>query len=1844
MRPTKKTPDTQGKPENLAHPHFFEKMDRVNRAMQGKTDLEQVMKDVLDALLTVFDCDRAWLVYPCDPAYPTWQVSMERTRPEYPSVLPIGVELPLDPVGAQVYSILREHDVPVQFGPGGEHPVPHEMAEGFNVRSFIAMALYPKIGKPWSFGLHQCSHARIWNREEERLFQEIGRRLSDILTSLLAYRNLQESKQEIKQLVDLSPVAMVVSSGPNESVEWMNDKFTQLFGYTIEDMSDVEHWWPLAYPNEKYREKLKAEWHVRVRRAIENRGQIEPMEATVSCKDGSLRHIEFRLSSIGKKHIITFTDLTERKQMEEALKASEAELRTLINAMTDIIFVGNSEGRFLKIVDTSPSLLYKPSKELLGKTLHEVFPKDQADSFLNHLREALATQKSINFEYSLPIGDKKMWFYATVSPMSGEQTLMVARDITDRKQAEDALKERELHSQSLLRLSKKLEYAQSYMQALEAAQDEVRVIIGYQNLWVYLFSEDRSQAHALVAGGMIAGAVMSEDGTATLTIKGDRMLEEIAEARDIIVVEDAWTDERTNKEIVTKLGNRTIVNVPIFLFDKHLGSVGMGTFGDEGVRIPTKAEQEYLRSMASHLAVTLDRIHLFDERKRAEEALLESEEKYRLLHENAGVGIGYYKPSGEIISYNQMAASHMKRKPEDFNGKSIYEVFSKQEADFYMDRIRHTLMAESPLEYEDHLNLPVGEKWFLSTFVKICDSQGNIIGVQIISQDITERKRAEIEVQALAKFPSENPSPVLRIDDKGVLLYANRASAELLRYWDRSIGETLPEPWQKIILETSKLGLPREEEMTCDGRVFALIISPIVEGHYVNLYGRDITERKRNEAINASRLHLVEFSLTHTLDELLEETLNETEKLTGSLIGFYHFVEDDQKSLTLQNWSTRTKAEFCKAEGKGLHYSIDEAGVWVDCVFQRKAVIHNDYAALPHRKGLPEGHAAVFRELVVPVFRGQKVSAILGVGNKPDNYTDKDVEAVSLIADLAWEIAERKRAEEAERRLNRELRAVSNCNQTLMRAVDEKALLNDICRIVYEEAGYKMVWVGYAEHDDFKTIRPVAWAGQDDGYIVSARLSWADDIEAGSGPAGTAIRNDEIIYVQDFSTDPRIAPWRDRLLQRGYHSGIALPLKGENNNVFGVLLIYSAEINAITPGEIRLLEELAGDLAFGITTLRTRAERRQAEEELRESEERFRSFVEQANDIVYTISPDGIITYASPNWKEVLGHEIDEVEGRSFEVFIHPDDFAACRTILNQTLASGEKLSGIEYRVQHKDGNWKWHTSNASVIRNIDGKVISFLGIARDITEHKQHEREREVIIAVSTALRQATTRTGILSAILEQLLSLFDADGATLALPNLQTGGFTEEMGRGVVGERMIGLDIPPGKGISNWVIQNRKPYLSNHADQDDLFYRPDLLGDSHCIASVPLITQNQAIGALWIVRQVEITDQDLRLLNAISDIAANAIHRVMLNEQTEQQLRHLTALHQIDVAISTNFDLNVTLNVILGNVRDELEVDAVSILMLNPVTHTLNYSAGLGFRTRRIEQSHVKLGKGCAGRAAQEYRTVACTDLSESGGDFSRFALAADENFKQHYATPLVIKGQVKGVLETFHRKVFEPDAEWISYFETLATQAAIAIESASLMENLIHSNAELMLAYDATIEGWSRALDLRDRETEGHTQRVADMALKLAERMGMSDAEKQNLWRGALLHDIGKMGVPDSILLKPGLLTEDEWKIMRQHPVYAYNMLAPISYLRQALDISYCHHEKWDGGGYPRGLKGEEIPLAARVFAVADVFDALTSDRPYRKAWPLEEVYQYIESQSEKQFDPQVVRIFLEDRPLK
>ena len=248
-------------------------------------------------------------------------------------------------------------------------------------------------------------------------------------------------------------------------------------------------------------------------------------------------------------------------------------------------------------------------------------------------------------------------------------------------------------------------------------------------------------------------------------------------------------------------------------------------------------------------------------------------------------------------------------------------------------------------------------------------------------------------------------------------------------------------------------------------------------------------------------------------------------------------------------------------------------------------------------------------------------------------------------------------------------------------------------------------------------------------------------------------------------------------------------------------------------------------------------------------------------------------------------------------------------------------------------------------------------------------------------------------------------------------------------------------------------------------------------------------------------------------------------------------------------------------------------------------------------------------------------------------------NEKFVKYIATPMVIKGQIKGVLEIYHKSDLEPTREWISFLEALAQQAAIALDNSQNFMELQKSQSVLLQAYDDTLMGWANFLDLRDKETEGHTVRVLERTMRAAQRLGVREEDMEHLRRGVLLHDIGKVGVPDHILNKPGPLTDEEWIIMKKHPEYAYQMLAPIGFLKQALDVPYCHHEKWDGTGYPRNLKGKEIPFTARIFTVFDIFDALTSERIYNKSRSKEDAINYIRDNAGIIFDPDIVEVCID-----
>jgi HD-GYP domain-containing protein (c-di-GMP phosphodiesterase class II) len=351
------------------------------------------------------------------------------------------------------------------------------------------------------------------------------------------------------------------------------------------------------------------------------------------------------------------------------------------------------------------------------------------------------------------------------------------------------------------------------------------------------------------------------------------------------------------------------------------------------------------------------------------------------------------------------------------------------------------------------------------------------------------------------------------------------------------------------------------------------------------------------------------------------------------------------------------------------------------------------------------------------------------------------------------------------------------------------------------------------------------------------------------------------------------------------------------------------------------------------------------------------------------------------------------------------------------------------------------------------------------------------------------------------------------------------------------------------------------------------------------------------------------------------------------------LWTLHEIDQAILTNFDLPKVLEICLGHVIMVLGVDGADVVLKNAEEIGALPFHGVGIASR-VDQENGAAARGLRlQRIVRDQEQVFIPNIGNPSDETGLSAFIFKGGFFGYCGLPLIAKGRVEGILELYSLSPLDPPEDWFDFLETISSQIALAVEDMHYYAGMRQSLESLEKAYDKTIEGWSKAMDLRDRETEGHTQRVTHITLQLARQFGFKEEDLRTIRWGAQLHDMGKLGIPDKILFKPGKLSPIEWDIMRQHPQLAYDMLQSIDYLKPALDIPYCHHEKWDGSGYPNGLKGREIPLSARIFAVADVWDALSSNRPYRPRWPEDRVMNYIQDQAGQHFDPAVVEAFME-----
>ncbi|HLA86566.1 MAG TPA: PAS domain S-box protein [Anaerolineales bacterium] len=768
-------------------------------------------------------------------------------------------------------------------------------------------------------------------------------------------------------------------------------------------------------------------------------------------------------------------------------------------------------------------------------------------------------------------------------------------------------------------------------------------------------------------------------------------------------------------------------------------------------------------------------------------------------------------------------------------------------------------------------------------------------------------------------------------------------------------------------------------------------------------------------------------------------------------------------------------------------------------------------------------------------------------------------------------------------------------------------------------------------------------------------------------------RDDRVQYVNTFAarqagttpenvigkprTDlfpPDIAAQQEQSLQRVFESGV--PLVSESPLRFGEREMWIS--NRLVP-----LRDKLGKVTAVLGVSRDITERKRAEDEIRHLNKFNENLINNMSEGIVVQNTDGEFTFVNPAVSSITGYPPEELIGEHWTKFIPADQHEIIKEADNRRLAG--QASQYEIDFLHKSGRRINQLVSGSPLFENE-RFNGSMAVFTNITERKRVEEAERDQRTLAEALRdtaETLNRTLGFGEVLDHILvsvgRVVPHDSATILLIEegvlrvARSKGYAE---RGLPVEQFVSeLSLTETTNLRQ-MFETGKPVLISDTRAYAGWVQVPETSWLRSNLGAPMSIHEEIVGFILLDSGTPdfFTSVHAENLQAFANQAALAIHNARLYQHAQEeitarkqaqeklriQLERLSALREIDQTIASTFDLSLSLNTLIAHTTRLLDVDAVSVLLLNSAFNRLEYSVGRGFRDAAIKTTNIKLGESYAGRAVIERRIVEIPNMGDEPNDLFKKGFMKDEKFVSYYGAPLIVKGKVVGVLEVFHRSLVERDLEWHEFFSAMAGQAAIAIDNAKLFENLQISNSDLFQAYDATIEGWSRALDLRDKETEGHTLRVTAKTLELAHIMGLSGDQLVNIRRGALLHDIGKMGVPDHILLKAEDLTEDEWKIMRKHPTFAFELLSPIRYLKSAaIDIPYCHHEKWDGTGYPRGLKGEQIPLAARIFAVLDTWDALTSVRPYRPAWSKEKALAHIRSLAGTHFDPNVVKAFLE-----
>jgi PAS domain S-box-containing protein len=1099
---------------------------------------------------------------------------------------------------------------------------------------------------------------------------------------LMQYKEIISATSDSISLVDDQFRYLVVNDA---YLLRMGKKREEIEGYTIADMMGKEHFEGTVRTNFE-----------RCLSGTDIHYQAWFNFAGVGRRFMDVQYSPYRNHSVNGV-LISSRDITAVKQAQDSMVESENRFKAVWENSHDAMRLTNADGIIVMANDAYCEMMKRTKEELIGKMFTASYPAEFADDMANTYRTRF-TQRNVIEYFERPI---TLWNTET------------------------------LHIQAS---NKFLTLPENEVLLLSVFKDISSRVKAIQDLKI---SEERHR-------GVIESSI---DGFWTVDLEGK-----------ILQVNDSYCSMTgfSRKELLSM----SVADLEVLETEtdvrRHIGSMlvsGKAKFESlhrtrSGGRINVEVSTVVLPEQNVVVAFISD----ITERKRMDKVLIDREEQYRTLITTMQQGVALHEiicsPDGtpedyRFIDVNESFEQVTGLKKELLIGRTVLEVLPNTER-YWIQQYGTVAKTGAPLYYEN-FSRELG-KYF--EVIAYRPREGHFA---TIVTDITERKLSDqkvIDSERQYRLLAENSTDVIwTMDLQGKFMYI---SPSVYRLRGFTVEEVMLQPLNEVICETSLPivldGLTRAAQFAERGEdiphEYVLIEQPRKGGTTVwtevttrlmydekrNALGllgvtRDITERKRNEDLLMTRLHLSEFANDHSVKELLRRILDEAEKITESTIGFFHFVEDDQRTISLQTWSTNTLEHMCHADGDGRHYSIDQAGVWVECVYTKSPVIHNDYAEMKNKKGLPEGHAPIIRELLIPILRNEKVVGIMGVGNKLYNYDPKDVEIASQLATMAWDILERRRAELALLGHEQALEGLSNAAISLLNMNEQNQDVMIWSALESLGNGLNVDRILIFEHSD-KNADGIALASLKHEWVTNAYRSMIDDpklqevhFEAFMPRMFESLKKGRIFQGIVSTLEPQE---RTVLESRGVKSIIAVPIFIDSHH-WGTLSVDSiAEERLWNKDEESILRVAAESIGVAL-------HRMHAINDLYESEQMLKFALDASGDGIWTYTIPTNEVYFSQETKKLVGFENMSSENNlNFWLeHVHPEDQVEAMAAMERHLKGEAPIFVNEHRFLCGNGTYRWMLDRGKVLRwNKDGTPLQIFGTYSDIHHRKESEQK----------------------------------------------------------------------------------------------------------------------------------------------------------------------------------------------------------------------------------------------------------------------------------------------------------------------------------------------------------------------------------------------------------------------------------------------------------------------------------------------------------------------------------------